>query len=91
MHVSLKEGGKEMHIREPGGGWFLRVSGFCILENQEVSCVKVINCTCIKVCVCAELFILIHHRLTPHMYNMEIDSLPLKFNGREIPTIYLSK
>jgi len=49
---------REMHIREPGGGWFLWVSGFCILKNEKVSCVKVagLHFVSIKLCVCAELY-----------------------------------
>jgi hypothetical protein len=47
MHACLferdRESGREMHIGEPGGGWFLWVSGFCILENEKVSFVKVAN------------------------------------------------
>lgn len=34
LHACLFE--KYMSIEEPGGGWFLCISGFCILENEKL-------------------------------------------------------
>jgi hypothetical protein len=79
MHACLferdRESGREMHIGEPGGGWFLWVSGFCILENEKVSFVKVANwlhlyqgmCWIILSYWSLAVNIYIHHGLTPYI------------------------